>query len=54
MAVDLNSKMYAGTSFPRRDAAPIQRGRPARVGAKISDQPYRFLNINLAFTIYVK
>jgi len=54
VAVDLNSKTCAGTSFPRGRAAAVQRGATGASRAKISDQPYRFLNINPAFTIYVK
>jgi hypothetical protein len=52
--VDLNSKTRTGTNFPLgRGAATIPR-LVTESGAKISDQPYRFLNINPLFTIYAE
>jgi hypothetical protein len=50
----LTARRAPARAFRGGRAAPFNAGRPARAGAKISDQPYRFLNINPAFTIYVK
>src|SRR5262245_18726454 len=51
VAIDLNSKTCAGTSFPLGRAPRSTDGNRVQVGRKIFDQRYRFLNINPSFTI---